>query len=116
MKKVLVVDDQLSIRKLIDEVLNDEYEIKTAGTAEEAIRICAQYVPDIILLDLGLPGRDGVDILPLLKNMIPDCKIVIISAIVNSFVLKKVFSLGASGYIGKPFDIFKMKDFIDGIK
>lgn len=115
MKKVLIIDDQLSIRKLIDEVLNDEYEIKSTGTAEDAIKICAQYIPDVILLDLGLPEKDGIDILPSLKNMLPECRIIILSGVANSYVLKKAFSLGASGYIGKPFDIFKMKAMLNRI-
>lgn len=115
MSKVLVVDDQWSIRRLINDILADEFEILQAGTADEAVKLAAEYKPEIILLDLGLPEIDGIEVLPLLKNLVPDSRIIIVTGIIDNSVKKKALSLGASGFIGKPFDIFKMKSFIQDI-
>lgn len=115
MSKVLIVDDQPAIRKLVYDVLNDKHEILYSSTAEEAINIADEHKPDVILLDLGLPGMDGIAVLPILKNMLPGCRIIILSGIINNSVMKRAISLGASGYIPKPFDILSMKTIIEDI-
>lgn len=109
MIKVLIVDDQPAIRKLMREVLYDGFQLEFAGTAEEAIRFSADFMPDIILLDVGLPDMNGIDALPRLKSIVPEAKILILTGNSDGALLKRAFSLGASDYISKPFDLFALR-------
>lgn len=115
MGKVLIVDDQPAIRRLIFEVLNDEFEIQYACTGEEAIRVSNQFKPDIILLDIGLVGMSGIEALPCLKNIVPECSIIMLTGNTSSGMVNKALSSGACDFIVKPFDVFKMKDKLKNI-
>ena len=110
MKKVLVVDDQPAIRKLLYEVLKDEFDVELAGSGEEAIAITGEYKPHIMLLDVGLSGISGIDALPSIKEKVPECKVVILTGSADNLLLNRALSLGAADFIGKPFDIIKVKD------
>lgn len=109
MKKVLIVDDQMAIRKLLFEVLKDDFQVRLACSGEEAIEIIGECKPDIMLLDVGLPGISGIDALPQLKRKIPGCSIFILTGNLDSKLTERALSLGAAGFIEKPFDIMKIK-------
>lgn len=115
MGKVLVVDDQPAIRKLICEVLSDEFEMRFAGKAEEAISVCSEFKPDIILLDIGLEGMNGIEALPCLKKLVPSCSIIMLTGNTNSHLIQEALACGASDCICKPFDIFMMKAKLESI-
>jgi CheY-like chemotaxis protein len=115
MKKVLVVDDMSAIRMLLDEVLRDEFDVKLAGSGEEAIKEAGAFLPDIILLDVGLPGISGIDALPKLKEIVPGCHIYMLTGNSDSLLVDRAMSVGAGGYIEKPFDIIKMMDMLKEI-
>lgn len=102
MKNILVIDDDIHIGNLLEEILTKEgYRISRAYSGTEAILFLAQSKPDLILLDLMLPGLNGEDVLPQI-NSIP---IIIVSAKVD--IDKKVELLlgGAADYITKPFNM-----------
>lgn len=102
MKNILVIDDDIHIGNLLEEILTKEgYRISRAYSGTEAILFLAQSKPDLILLDLMLPGLNGEDVLPQI-NSIP---IIIVSAKVD--IDKKVELLlgGAVDYITKPFNM-----------
>jgi len=70
-KKILIVDDNAEFRKLIAEFLNDTQEkvdLVDAGTGDEAIRLAQDEKPDLILMDIMMPGMNGGDVVKLLKN------------------------------------------------
>lgn len=102
MKNILVIDDDIHIGNLLEEILTKEgYRIFRAYSGTEAILFLAQSKPDLILLDLMLPGLNGEDVLPQIKNI----PIIIVSAKVD--IDKKVELLlgGAADYITKPFNM-----------
>lgn len=102
--KILIVDDEVAIRRLLRNTLvRGGYEVVEAGTGKEALQQAAAEHPDAILLDLGLPDRDGLGIIPLLAKQ-GDAVILIVSA--RDAVDEKVtaLDLGADDYVTKPFD------------
>lgn len=102
MPEVLIIDDDVSISGMISEALADEgYTVKAAYSGTEALMLLSQIRPDLILLDLMLPGLSGEELLP----QIGDIPVIVVSA--RADVTDKVDLLlsGAADYITKPFDM-----------
>ncbi|KQN09440.1 two-component system response regulator [Sphingobium sp. Leaf26] len=102
--KVLIVDDEPHIRKLIQVALGRaDYATVEAGNAREALDKLKEERPDISLLDLGLPDRDGLELVPLFKQQ-SDTTLIIISARDATDQKVAALDLGADDYLTKPFD------------
>jgi CheY-like chemotaxis protein len=105
-KKVLAVDDgELNI-EIIKEVLDDEYTLKTATTGEEALQIAVDFLPDIILLDIMLPGMDGYIVCQQIRAnpALRHTRIIMVSAKAMTSERIEGYQAGANVYIAKPFD------------
>jgi two-component system KDP operon response regulator KdpE len=101
--KVLVVDDEPHIRRLLRSTLErNNYEIVEAADAREAMQALADN-PDIILLDLGLPDRDGMELVPLIRKN-TKATLLVISAREATEQKVTALDLGADDYVTKPFD------------
>ena len=102
MKKILVVEDDNTIHKIIEDILKKEhYIVISAYSGTEAISIIENNNIDLILLDLMLPGINGEDIVKKVNKTIP---IIVISAKTSSVDKAKVLLDGANDYITKPFE------------
>ncbi|MBW6528813.1 response regulator transcription factor [Sphingomonas sp. RHCKR7] len=104
MARVLVIDDEPAIRRLLRNTLaRAGYDVVEAGSAREALQQRAATHPDAVLLDLGLPDRDGLSLIPLLRDG-SDAVVLVVSA--RDAVEEKVsaLDLGADDYVTKPFD------------
>lgn len=102
MKKILIIDDDLHIGNVLEEILTDEgYSITRAYSGTEALFVLSQRKPDLVLLDLMLPGLSGEEVLPHIKGI----PVIVMSA--KAGVDNKVELLlgGAVDYITKPFDM-----------
>lgn len=102
--KVLVVDDEIAIRRLLrNTLMRADYSVVEAADARHALQMAASEQPNAILLDLGLPDRDGLSLIPLLRAE-GDAAILVVSA--RDAVEEKVaaLDLGAADFVGKPFD------------
>ena len=103
---ILIVDDEQDIIELIKYNLKNEgYSILTAQTGEQAIKIARQSRPDLIVLDLMLPGIDGLEVTKYLKNsgQTQDIPIVMLTAKGEESDIVTGLELGANDYISKPF-------------
>ncbi|RYD63937.1 MAG: response regulator transcription factor [Sphingomonadales bacterium] len=102
--KILIVDDEVAIRRLLRNTLERaEYAVVEATSAKEAmLRAGAEY-PDAILLDLGLPDRDGLSLIPLLRGQ-GNTVILVVSARDATDEKVAALDLGADDYVTKPFD------------
>jgi DNA-binding response OmpR family regulator len=112
LKKVLIVEDDENISKLISLTLKD-YEKKEVKTAEEALKEVEEFKPDLILLDLMLPGMDGLEFCKKVRRENKDIIIIIVSAadpVVNRFF---GIQYGADYYLKKPFDPMELKLLVD---
>ena len=102
--KVLIVDDESHIRRLIHTALTRAgYATVEAGTAREALDHLRTDRPDLMLLDLGLPDRDGLELVPLIKQQ-SDAALIIVSAREDTDDKVAALDLGADDYLTKPFD------------
>jgi two-component system KDP operon response regulator KdpE len=103
-QRILVVDDELQIRRLLGNTLTRAgYAVLEAASAREALAIADGQAPDAILLDLGLPDRDGLELVPLLKKR-GRMAVIIISARDATDDKVAALDLGADDYVTKPFD------------
>jgi len=101
---VLVVDDELHIRRLLKNTLERAgYGVEEAVDAREALRVAASRPLTAVLLDLGLPDRDGLELVPLLKKL-GDPIILVVSAREATDQKVAALDLGAEDYVTKPFD------------
>ncbi len=103
---VLVIDDQPGIRRLLVEVLSDEgYIVITAGNGYEGLQTVREYKPDLILMDMKMPGMDGIETLRELKKIDQEDRVIMMTAYGELEMVNQAQEIGASGYITKPFDI-----------
>ncbi|MBA4323366.1 MAG: Fis family transcriptional regulator, partial [Odoribacter sp.] len=79
-KTILIVDDEKSICKSLGSILIDEgYEILTAGSGEEAMKVIEEDPPQLVILDIWLPGIDGIETLKMIKSRYPQIRVIMIS-------------------------------------
>jgi len=103
MTRVLVVDDEAPIRRALDANLRARgYEVDLAATGEQALDLAAHRHPDVVVLDLGLPGMDGVDVVRGLRGW-SGVPIVILSARGAEADKVEALDAGADDYVAKPF-------------
>lgn len=100
---ILLIEDEENIRSFISTTLkNQGYKIITAATGTEGLHLSASLCPDVILLDLGLPDMDGMDIINQLRTW-TSVPVIVISARSNEHEKAKALDCGADDYITKPF-------------
>ncbi|MGQ9688848.1 MAG: sigma-54-dependent transcriptional regulator [Desulfobaccales bacterium] len=100
---ILLVDDEPQILQALSGLLNDEdFEVLTAADGETALSLVREELPDLVLLDIALPGRDGLDILKELKELYPTLPVIMISAYGSVENAVKATRLGAYDFIEKP--------------
>ena len=108
MKKVLIVDDSSYMRMFIKKIIKKDglYIMFEAGTKEEAVELYTSAKPDIVILDLNMSEveREGINILTEIMKIDPNAYVIIISAVGYEHVKDECMSLGAKGYIKKPFE------------
>ena len=106
--KILVVEDDAPVRHLITVSLSaEDYGVIAAATAAEAVQLAASQNPDIILLDLGLPDRDGVEVIETIRSW-ADTPIIVISARDEDADKIGALDAGADDYITKPFSVAEL--------
>lgn len=109
-KKVLIVDDQNGIRVLLLEVFSSEgYNTFQAANGKIALEIVKQEAPDLVLLDMKIPGMDGLEILKHIKAIDPSIKVIMMTAYGELDMIKEATDLGALMHFTKPFDIDEMR-------
>ncbi|MDP4161887.1 MAG: response regulator [Bacillota bacterium] len=105
-EKVLIVDDQFGIRILLNEVFQKEgYKTFQAANGLQALDIVKKNSPDLVLLDMKIPGMDGIEILKRMKVLDPDIRVIIMTAYGELDMIQEAKNLGAITHFAKPFDI-----------
>jgi two-component system KDP operon response regulator KdpE len=103
--KVLVVDDEVEIRRALKTGLTDHgFEVEVAASGEEALAAAAAHRPDVVLLDLGLPGLDGFAVLTRLREH-SRAAVIVLSVMADERDKVRALDLGADDYLVKPFGL-----------
>ena len=106
-KKLLLVDDERGTLALLAATLDNQeaYEILLAGDGEEALAVARQQKPDLVLLDVLMPKKDGYEVCRALKGEpgTAEIKVLILTALVQESDREKARQAGADGYFSKPF-------------
>jgi len=116
--QILVVDDEDYICRLIRFVLEDAgYEVLLAGSTEEGLKLLREAHPDIVTIDLMMPGRSGLDMLAEMQAdpMIRDVPSLVVTAVGIQADLEQANKLGATATLNKPFSHQQLIDAIRGV-
>lgn len=103
--RILLVDDEPAIRRFVQVLLADQFELEVASGGEQGLVLAATFKPDLILLDLYMQGMDGFDVCKQLKaqESTRDIPVAMFTAVARKHEREKGFSVGAVDYITKPF-------------
>ena len=102
--RVLLVDDDFEMQRIVATILNLAGDIDLIGVGNngrEALTLCGQLCPDVLLLDVMMPVMDGIEAASLLNDQFPDIKILVLSNIHDQESVHAMLGNGADGYIGK---------------
>lgn len=106
MKRILVVDDEESIRQSLSDVLKDEgFDVMLAGDGQEALKALDSNMPDLVILDIWMPEMDGTEVLKEIKKKYQYLEVIMISGHGNIEAAVKAIKLGAYDYIEKPLSL-----------
>ena len=112
--RILVVDDQEQIIQSLTEILSDEnHEVLSARDGQEALHIVQSDSPDVVFLDIWIPGIDGMQTLKAIKRIDPDCAVVMMSGHGTIETAVKAIKLGATDYLEKPLNLEDVLHLVD---
>lgn len=113
-RKLLIVDDQNGIRVLLVEVFSSEgYETFQASNGKTALEIVDEHVPDLVLLDMKIPGMDGLEILKRIKQKHENIKVIMMTAYGELDMINEAKETGALMHFTKPFDIDELRQVVN---
>lgn len=106
MSKILIADDSLFMRRILKDVLSDQYEVIEADSGAKALEQFEKESPDLVLLDIIMPDgeEEGLIVLRSIIKKNPEAQVVMITAIGQDAIIEECKKLGAKDYIVKPFD------------
>jgi len=111
--KILIVDDDKLLQNSLNYVLSEKYETLIAGSGEKAIQVLEGNSPDLVLLDIRLPGMDGIETLENIKKLNPEIVVVMMTAYEDVKTVIKSMKIGAFDYLVKPLDIDELDVIIE---
>ena len=116
MKKLLIVDDQQGIRLLLDEVFRREgYATRLAANGMEALQAVQEEAPGCILLDMKMPGMDGIEVLRKMKSDWPEIPVIMMTAYGEIEMADHALKGAVVKFFTKPFDIYEVRDAVNAL-
>lgn len=101
--KILIVDDEAANREILQELLQyGGYSIKTADSGITALSVIEEFKPHVVLLDIRMPGMDGIQCLRQIKENHPSTEVLMMSGFASGEIAKKSLELGAYDFMDKP--------------
>ena len=112
--RAVVIDDTRDIRELLSTVLTRSGMdvVGEAGDGQAGVEVVRAERPDVVLLDLAMPVMDGVEALPIIRKLVPDARIIVLSAFAGA-VREQVLDWGADGYLEKGTPLKKVVAYIE---
>lgn len=113
---ILIVDDQTGIRILLSEVFSGEgYTVNQAPNGKAALELIGKEKPDLVLLDMKIPGMDGLEILANIRKVDRDLNVIMMTAYGELELMKEASDLGVLMHFTKPFDIDELRAGVNSI-
>ncbi len=106
---LMVVDDETGVRQSLQLVFNKTYSVLEACSADEAIQKACSERPDVILLDIMMPGTDGLAVLKQIKSVHPECQVIMLTGLNTARTAFVAKGTGAFDYVTKPFDVEELR-------
>ena len=108
--KILVVDDEDNVVEVLSEYFSNQgYTVTTASGGEQALRTLPEFRPSVVLLDVRMPGLDGLEVLRRIRAMDKSVSVIMVTANEDVELARETLNLGAFDYVAKPFDF----DYLD---
>jgi len=104
-ERILIVDDEDQVRQLFAISLGERYECSTAASANEALELLATTPFDLVITDMMMPGRNGIELLRDIKSRYPDTAVIMVSGVDRPQRLRDALRVGASDYLIKPCEL-----------
>ncbi len=105
---LLIVDDEAGVRESLRMIFNRDFRILEAASSEVAIKKAQEESPEIVLLDIRLPGVGGLEVLRRIKESNPHCQVIMLTALKTAHTALAAKELGAFDYVVKPFDVAEL--------
>lgn len=113
---ILIVDDQSALRELVAEMLSEiGYVVAEAASGVAALKAIAHRSPDCVLLDLGLPDMNGLEVMQAIRKAKCHAPIVIMTAFADANQIVEAERLGCAGLLIKPFDMLQLRDTVQEV-
>ena len=115
MSKILIADDSLFMRRILKDILSEDYKVVEADSGAKALEIFEKENPDLVLLDIIMPGgeEEGVTVLRSIMEKSPEARVVMITAVGQDAIIAECRKLGAKDYIVKPFDAKRVAETVE---
>jgi len=108
--RILVIDDNPNVVDILGRCLREEgYGVLGALTSDEGLKLAILSRPELVLLDLALPGTNGIELLKRIRSTNPTTRVIIVTGNTDPALAREAFELGALAYIDKPFDFAYLK-------
>ncbi len=105
-KKLLVVDDEVEICEFLKSFFEErDFKVTTGHSGEQAVELVAKIQPDVVLLDIQMPGLDGLQALKKIKQSHPHTKVIMVTAVETQDKIEEAMRYGADNYITKPLSL-----------
>ncbi|MFB3925692.1 MAG: sigma-54-dependent transcriptional regulator [Syntrophales bacterium] len=111
--KILIIDDDRLLQESLNDILSEKFDTMIAGTGEAAIKYLKNYPIDLILLDIKLPGIDGIETLRLLRQISSEVIVIMMTAYEDVKSVITAMKMGAFDYLVKPLDIDELEIIIE---
>ncbi|HSC41071.1 MAG: response regulator [Betaproteobacteria bacterium] len=106
---LLLVDDEVGVRESLKMVFSKSYRLLEADNVDGALAQVRNARPDLVLLDVLMPKTDGIEVLRRIKEIHPDCAVIILTGVNSQQLATKASDFGAFDFIGKPFDVIELR-------
>ena len=106
---LLLVDDEVGVRESLKMVFSKSYRLLEADNVDGALAQVPNARPDLVLLDVLMPKTDGIEVLRRIKEIHPDCAVIILTGVNSQQLATKASDFGAFDFIGKPFDVIELR-------
>ncbi len=117
MGKILIVDDEKNMRKTLADILHDEgYDVTVAATGDEAVELCSKNSFDVVLMDVRMPGIDGVEAFRRIRRHREGVRVILMSAYDVAQLKEAALDEGAIAFLSKPLDVQRVIQLIGEVK